>query len=166
MLKAVIDTNVIISAALAMKDEYWNEARFVFQVGLVAKRRFASVTSYPVVRELYDVLSRPQLGLSDEQALDTVSLFSAASTFVEIFNVPMGVRDPKDDKIVETAMNAGADCIVTRDSDLFAPRAVYSIGKVGLGIRSRPIRVVSLTAFVAEIDSGRGFSALVLAADG
>ena len=75
----------------------------------------------------------------------------------------MGGRDPKDYKVVETALNANADCIVTRDSDLFDPRASYGIGKVGLGIRNRPIRVVSLAAFVAEVSRGSEFSPLVIA---
>ncbi len=75
----------------------------------------------------------------------------------------MGVRDPKDDKIVETAMNANADCIVTRDQDLFDPRAWYSIAKVGPGIRDRPIRVVTLAAFVTELGRGPRFSPFVVA---
>jgi putative PIN family toxin of toxin-antitoxin system len=161
VLKAVIDTNVIISALLAINGEYWNLARFVFQTALLDEARFENITSVPIVRELGDVLSRPHFGLDTGQIVDTLALFSDASTFVDIFNVPMGVRDSKDDKIVETAMNANADCIVTRDSDLFDPRAWYGIAKVGPGIRSRPIRVVALAEFVAEIDGGPRFSAFI-----
>ncbi len=136
----------------------------MFQTALLENVRFESITSLPIVRELFDVLSRPRIGLAAEQIVETVTLFSSASTFVDVFGVPMGVRDPKDDKIVEAALNANADCIVTRDSDLFDPRAQYSIAKVGVGIRNRPIRVVGLSSFIAEIERGPSFSALVIGA--
>lgn len=161
MLKAVIDTNVIVSAVLAINGEYWNPARFIFQTALLDEARFESITSVPIARELGDVLSRPHFGFEPGQVVDTLALFSGASTFVDIFNVPMGVRDSKDDKVVETAMNANADCIVTRDRDLFDPRAWYGIAKVGIGIRDRAIRVVDLAKFVAEIDGGPRFSAFI-----
>jgi putative PIN family toxin of toxin-antitoxin system len=161
VLKVVIDTNVIVSAVLAIDGEYWNPARFVVQTALLDEARFESITSVPMVRELGDVLSRPRFGLDTGQIVDTLALFSGASTFVDIFNVPMGVRDSKDDKVVETAMNANADCIVTRDRDLFDPRAWYGIAKIGIGIRDRAIRVVDLANFVAELDGGPRFSAFI-----
>ena len=126
----------------------------MFETALLEEARFESITSVPIVRELGDVLSRPRFELTGGQIADTLALFASASTFVEIIGVPMGVRDPRDDKVLETALNADADCIVTGDRDLFDPRATYGISKVGLGIRSRPIRVVSLAAFVAEVNRG------------
>jgi putative PIN family toxin of toxin-antitoxin system len=40
-----------------------------------------------------------------------------SSTIVRIHDVPMGCRDPRDDKVIETALNANADVIVSRDHD-------------------------------------------------
>ena len=75
----------------------------------------------------------------------------------------MGCRDPRDDKVLETAMNANAEFVVARDRDLHDARARYSIEKVGPGIRSRPIRVVGVRAFVEALEAP-DFSALVCAA--
>ncbi|MEA2664076.1 MAG: uncharacterized protein QOI11_1020 [Candidatus Eremiobacteraeota bacterium] len=162
-MKAIVDSNVIVSAALAIYRGYQNSARFLFETALLEEARFESITSVPIVRELSDVLSRPRFELTNERITDTLALFTGASTFVEIIGVPMGVRDPRDDKVLETALNANDDCIVTGDSDLFDPRATYGISKVGVGIRSRPIRVIGLAAFVAEVNRGPEFSALVIA---
>ncbi len=161
MLKAVIDSNVFVSAVLAVAGDYWNDARALFQNALVEDRSFESVTSFPMMDELADVLSRPEIGVSPAQAIDTVDLVLRASTVVNIYGVPMGVRDSDDDKVVETAMNADADVIVTRDLDLHDPRASYSIAKTGIGIRSRPIRVIDVRAFLREIGYAGGFSLLM-----
>ena len=67
--------------------------------------------------------------------------------------------DRKDDKVIETALNANADVIVSGDRDLYEPRAVY-----GVGIRRRPIRVVGVRTFLAELRFGPWFSPLLLAA--
>lgn len=75
----------------------------------------------------------------------------------------MGCRDPRDDKVLETATNTNADFVVARDRDLHDARARYSIEKVGIGIRSRPIRVVGVRAFREALDAP-DFSALIAAA--
>ena len=75
----------------------------------------------------------------------------------------MGVRDWRDDKVVETAMNANVDAIVSQDLDLHDMRARYSIAKTGIGIRSRPIAVWNVGTFLAVLDGSPRFSPLVVA---
>jgi len=92
-----------------------------------------------------------------------VQMLCELSTVVPVYGVPMGCRDPKDDVVIETAMNANVDLIVSRDKDLHSAWARYAIGKTGIGIRDRPIRVVNVRSFLAELTDQRPFSPLVCA---
>jgi putative PIN family toxin of toxin-antitoxin system len=162
-MKAVLDTNVLVSAALTAQSERWGRARWLVEVALLAHRRFEHVTSEPMMHELRAVLLRP--GMLDERSADRfVESIAAASSFVRVHDVPMGCRDGDDDKVIETAMNADADMIVSDDADLHDPAAWRAIAKTGIGIRRRPIRVMTLDAFVAELSGiAPRFSPLVLA---
>jgi predicted nucleic acid-binding protein len=135
-MKAVIDTAVLVSAALAVAADTVAHSRLIAQRAFNGDS-FELVTSQPMLLELSDVLSRPRLGLS--------------------------ARDPGDDKVLETTLNSNADFLVARDRDLHDARARYSIEKVGIGIRSRPIRVVGVSAFLEALDAP-DFSALIAAA--
>jgi len=161
-MKAVVDTAVLVSAALAIAANNAAHSRLLTERGL-NEDSFELVTSEPMLRELSDVLSRSQFGLSTDQTIGFIERVAAAATFVAIRGLAMGCRDPRDDKVLETAMNANADFVVTRDRDLHDARARYSIEKVGIGIRSRPIRVVGVRAFLEALDAP-DFSALIAAA--
>jgi uncharacterized protein len=161
-MKAVIDTAVLVSAALAIVADSNTHSRLLVE-RMLDDDALEFVTSEPMLRELSDVLSRPQFGLSAEQIVAFVARVASAATFVAIRGLAMGCRDPRDDKVLETAMNANADFIVARDRDLYEPRARYSIEKVGPGIRIRPIRVVGVRTFLDAFD-GPAFSALAVAA--
>lgn len=162
-MKAVLDTNVLVSAALSLRDQRSGRAQWLVEIALIAQRRFEHVTSEALMHELRDVLTRPGM-LEEDIAVRFAAAVSAASTFVRVHNVPMGCRDPNDDKVIETAMNGDVDFVVSEDADVHAPRASYAIAKTGIGIRGRPIRVVSLHGFVAELTGVPRFSPLVVEA--
>jgi len=44
----------------------------------------------------------------------------SAAEFIPIVQVVRGCRDPKDNKILEVALNGRADVIITGDQDLLA----------------------------------------------
>ena len=163
MRSAVLDTNVYISAAIGMAVDRSSIAVRLIEDELFQRRNFESVTSIPILRELEDVLNRDRFSFSADFIVRFLGHVEMSSKIVPIHNVPMGCRDPRDDKIIETALNADADVIVSRDQDLSDPRAVYGIAKTGIGIRRRPIRVVGVSAFLAELRFGPRFSPLVLA---
>src|ERR1700736_6693436 len=159
-MKAVIDTAVLVSAALAIAAGNVPHSRLLVERGLSAD--FELVTSEPLLRELGDVLSRQRIAHEPDDTIAFAARISSAATFVAIRGLAMGCRDPRDDKVLETAMNANSDFVVTRDRDLYDARARYSIEKIGIGIRSRPIRVVGVSAFLNALD-GPDFSALIAA---
>jgi putative PIN family toxin of toxin-antitoxin system len=159
-VKAVLDTNVLFSAALAQRDERRGLARWVVDVALIAQRRFQHVTSDLLMNELQRVLSRP--GMLDSQgAADFVDNILDVSTLVRVRGIAMGVRDPNDDKVIETAMNGDVDFVVSEDADLHDLSARRAIAKVGIGIRARPIRVITLRELVAELEGTPRYSPLI-----
>ena len=163
-MNAVLDTAILISAALAIHRDTASLTRRLFERG-VRRDGFDVVTSEPMLRELTDVLSRPNFSLPVSFAIDFVERIASSAVIVPIQGLAMGCRDARDDKVLETALNANADFLIARDGDLHEPSARYALEKVGLGIRDRPIRVVSVRAFVDVLDGPR-FSPLVFAQAG
>lgn len=160
-MKVVIDTGVFVSAALSIAAANASSSRKLVEEAL-AGERYELVTSEMMLFELADVLSRPRIGLVAEFAAAFVERIVSVATIVAIRGLAMGCRDPRDDKVLETALNANVDFVVARDRDLHEPRSRYSIEKVGPGIRDRPIRVVSVHRFVEAL-RGPYFSAFVAA---
>jgi len=84
--------------------------------------RYRLFVSEPVVREIVEVLNRPELRrkFNSLAALDfrrVLELMGEAEV-VELSQTPAVSRDPKDDKFVATAVAAEADYLVTEDNDL------------------------------------------------
>jgi putative PIN family toxin of toxin-antitoxin system len=150
-LKVVLDTNALVSAALAIHHGRQSGSRSLFEDALIRRGAFESFISVFLIYELADVLGRPVFGLSDDLVLGFVELYTRASTLVDVRNLSMGCRDQRDDKLLEVAVNANVDFIVCRDRDLHAARAQFGIAKTGLGIRERPIRVLMVEDFLAEL---------------
>ena len=156
-MKAVLDTNILVAAALGRSRDRWARARWLVDVGLVGQRRFEHVTSSPIIEELRSVLLRP--GMVEQRFADALrETLLLHSTVVRIHGVPMGCRDPGDDKIVETALAGGAGVIVSDDRDLLDFDMSHVLDSLG---RTARIAVVSLDDFVAQLHEGPRFSPLV-----
>jgi putative PIN family toxin of toxin-antitoxin system len=111
-MRVVVDTNVIVSAAL--KESSWpgGVIRWVDNFGGLLKSKYTE-------REIFEVLQRPRI------ARNIVPMFSARLRQIFDDAVPVTIsehiaacRDPKDDKFLELAVNGRADVIVSGDSDL------------------------------------------------
>jgi putative PIN family toxin of toxin-antitoxin system len=162
-MRVVLDTNVLVRAAIAWSEERPSRNRWLVEVALIAQRRYENVTSDPLMYELRSALQRiPRVDPAFvEEFLDALS---SVSTFVTIYHVPMGVRDPRDDKVVETAMNANVDAIVSEDDDLHDVNARRAIAKTGIGIRERPIDVWKAQNLLEALSDRPRFSPLVVPA--
>jgi hypothetical protein len=112
-LRAVFDTNVIVSAALLAG----SVPRRAFDKAFDAGRILISV---PVLLELAEVLARPKLNkyLLEEERMRFLISFLKAAEMVEVTERVAACRDAKDDKFLELAVSARADCIVSGDADL------------------------------------------------
>jgi putative PIN family toxin of toxin-antitoxin system len=84
--------------------------------------RYSLVFSQPLVIELLDVLRRPEVhrkfrtvaGLDLRRVLQIIG----EAAWVDVTDVPLVSRDPKDDKFLATAKAAGAAYLVSEDQDL------------------------------------------------
>ena len=113
-MRVVVDTNVLISAALK---ENSLPALAVYLV----ERRGLLLKSAATEQELLQVMARPRLApLIAPRFREWISSLLAAAELVPINERVTACRDPKDDKFLELAVNGQADMIVSGDSDLLA----------------------------------------------
>ncbi len=112
-MRAVLDTNVLVSAALF-------RASVPARALLTVYRSGAFLTSRGTVAELHQVLRRPRFDrLADiEQRMEFVAEVVLLSEDVEIAERVVACRDPDDDKFFEVAVNGHATHLVTGDQDL------------------------------------------------
>lgn len=114
MIRAVIDTNLLVSYALTKGPTlsrlviHWEKGAFVY------------LTSSPIIKELKEVLKRPYL--REKMAANPQLLIDIAEADTEQVTgklVLEGVcRDPKDDIFIACAVEGEADYIVTGNKDL------------------------------------------------
>jgi uncharacterized protein len=112
--KVVLDTNVLLSAVLF-------GGRPGELVESVRSGRVRGVTSLYILREFQEVLKRPRFGIVPELAEELAVEIAGVMEVVAVESaVNRWVSDPKDDPVVETALQAGATVIVTGDRRLLA----------------------------------------------
>ena len=116
-IKAVIDTNVLVSGLLSKQ----GPPRRVLDAWL--ESHYTLVTSLYLVDELIHVLSYPRIAdrfrLAEQEITDILAaLLSQAEVTPGQLHLPGVTRDPKDDAVVACAVEGEADYIVSGDQDL------------------------------------------------
>jgi uncharacterized protein len=112
-LKLVVDTNVLISAALSNQGAPAQLMRQVLGQHLL-------VFSQPTFDELQTRLYRPKFDryITLEQRQRLLHDFNACAHWVDLAAHPVYCRDPDDDKFIATALQAEAQWLVSGDRDL------------------------------------------------
>jgi putative PIN family toxin of toxin-antitoxin system len=140
-LRTVVDTNLFVSAALFKRGNPY-ALRRAWHDGL-----FELLLSDAHHAELIDVFGRPRLIQRYRVAPDDLAEFFAdlaEATLVEpASTIPVTVRDPKDVKILATALGGEADYLVTGDADLLEHRGDPRLGS---------LRIVTVTEFLAVLE--------------
>ena len=145
MIRAVVDTNVWVSALLNPTGE---PARLLeaFTRGV-----FIAVLPELVLREIRDVLGRDRIRRRfalDPSEIDAfVALVAERAEIVVVSGEAMGCRDRKDDAVLEAAVVGTADFLVTRDDDI--KRDETLLGQMS----ARGVTVVSVAAFLRLFDA-------------
>lgn len=114
-LRAVIDTNVLVSALLLSREKW------AWLIHAWKSNRIIPIISRPTPLEILRVLSYPkfQLEPTEKEALVADFLPFAETLKDPASKVPLTpCRDPEDDKYIILAVAAGADYLVTGDKDL------------------------------------------------
>jgi hypothetical protein len=116
MLRAVVDTNVWVSALLNPKGHP------ALILDAFRRGRFVSILSQPIVDEMIGVLSRPRLvnkyQLEAREVAGYVALVIERSEMVTPSGAIHLCRDLRDNAVLETAMVGRASCLVSRDDDI------------------------------------------------
>lgn len=133
-MRIVCDTNVIVSGIL-----FGGHARQILH--LASRGRVTNCISDDILHEAEDVLLRPKFKLSPQQVIAIIALFR--DTFELVYpaqKLKVVQSDPDDDRILEAAVEAQADIIVSGDNHLRS-----------LGLW-RGIRILSPAEFVKDIE--------------
>ena len=135
--RVVIDTNVLISAALLPHGIPRGAVDTVRRTG------GSLVFSDQTLAELRTRLERAKFDRYVTRADRAVFLaqVQAVSVWVSITGAKLGCRNPDDDKVLETALMSVADCIVTGDRDLLAMSPF------------RAIPILEPSAFLSRLDA-------------
>jgi putative PIN family toxin of toxin-antitoxin system len=134
VIRAVLDTNVVISALLFSGPP--SQLVSAWQSG-----RFCPVVSAPILDEYLRVLAYPKFkltnteirGLLEEELIPFIETAQSGST-----DIP-GIRDPDDAKFIGCAMAAEVRWLVSGDDDLLSLRHVESVD------------ILSVTSFLQQL---------------
>jgi uncharacterized protein len=136
VLRAVVDTNVLVSALLFPTSNPGQVLAAAFEC------RFELIASERLLDEFEGVLRRPKIavrvtGVSIEEFLEAVE--GAAAIEDDPTDVRVHTRDPDDDYLISLADAHHADALVTGDFDLLEAIAL-------------PVSVVSPVDFLTLLD--------------
>lgn len=113
-MRVVLDTNVLVSAALKLSSTPAAAVRAIAQRGMLLK-------SAATERQLFEVIARPYfVPLIDRETRAWLRQLMAAAELVTISERIAACRDPTDDKFLELAVSGHANLIVSGDADLLA----------------------------------------------
>ena len=111
--RVVLDTNVLISAALLAFGKPFAVFQHVLDTGVL-------IFSNETFEEIATRLMRPKFDRYVSSVMRERFLvdLAAVAEWTAITGALHFCRDPNDDKILETALAGRADCLVTGDADL------------------------------------------------
>ena len=136
-VQVVLDTNVLVTG---LRSRGGASFRLLSLVG--ADRRFEINLSVPVVLEYESTLKRPGKtpGLTEEDVDSVLDYLCSVGHYREIYFLWRPVlRDPKDDMVLEVAVEASCEFVVTHNLRDFR------------GIERYGVRPVSPSEFLREI---------------
>lgn len=126
MLRIVLDTNVLVSAAV-----FSGKPREL--VTLAAKRKFVLVASEEIIDEFTEVLSRPRFKKTRSEVRTARNALVKTAKIYKVKSERKIVKeDPDDDIIINTALDASADYIVSGDPHLLRLSVYKGIKIVGV----------------------------------
>lgn len=135
MIRAVLDTNTIVSGV-----GWGGPPGAVLDAALAG--RFEIVTNSNLLDEPRRVLNLPKLQEVVGDADELVKFLALAAVLVTPTETVTISRDPDDDRLIEAALAANADVIVTSDQDLL------TLGSIG------QIQVLTPRVFVESLHPG------------
>jgi uncharacterized protein len=112
-VRYVFDTNVIVSALLFENSKPAQALRYALLNGEL-------LLSLDLLEELNEVLGRERFNryVVSEKREEFLEALIERAVLIDITESVQACRDPKDDKVLELALNGKAQYIITGDKDL------------------------------------------------
>lgn len=112
-MRYVFDTNVVVSALLFENGKPAQALRYALANGEV-------LLSLDLLEELNEVLGRERFNryVTSEEREEFLEALVERAVLVEIIENVQECRDPKDDRVLELALNGEAQYIISGDRDL------------------------------------------------
>lgn len=123
MIRAVIDTNVLVSAMISSAG---NEALLVLAInqGLITP-----CLSTEILEEYAEVLLRPKFGFEAVEVDALIDMLRGRGSLLDPFPMAPSSPDPGDDKFIACALSSQADFLVTGNKRHF-PQNQYANARV------------------------------------
>jgi uncharacterized protein len=109
MIRAVLDTNVVVSALLSP------EGPAALVLSLAISKKFRCYVSERLFAEYNEVLARPEFGLNQRRVVRLVRSLCKAAVLVAPTKMLQTASDPDDNKFLECALKGRADYVITRN---------------------------------------------------
>lgn len=106
-VRAVLDTNVIVSALLKP------EGRQALLLDLALSGSFALLVSPALLEEYEEVLRRPRFRLDQRRVTQALREIRSAARLVQPRRQLLATRDPDDNMVLECGVEGGANYVVT-----------------------------------------------------
>jgi uncharacterized protein len=116
MIRAVLDTNVVVSGLLTPTGP------LASILDLAALRRFRCYLSEEILNEYEEVLARAHLQLDQQLVRRAIDRLKRSAVHVEARKRLHACSDPADNIFLECALEAGADYVVTGNIRHFPSR--------------------------------------------
>jgi putative PIN family toxin of toxin-antitoxin system len=115
MLRVVLDTNVLVSGLIML-----GKPRELLSI--IARREATLLLSKEILNEFTKVMRRNKLTeyVTEEQVEGFIENIERIAEFVELESHLEVVNDPKDDIVINTAIDGRADLIVSGDHHLLS----------------------------------------------
>lgn len=112
-LRVVCDTNVLVSAIMFLRSTPSRAFTHAHHAGKL-------LTTPELASELQDVLSRPKIAryITDDLRDEFLAAYLTMAEFVVTAEQITVCRDPKDNHVLEAAIDGRATCILSGDNDL------------------------------------------------
>ena len=130
-MKVIIDTNVVVSAALRDRDP---ETVILFVAG---QPDFQWVVSNPILEEYKEVLAREKFALPSDLLHSWLKMFEALTTTIEVDVEVDFSRDRQDAKFLECALASEAEYLVTGDKDFSEAQKMLSTTIISVALFKR-----------------------------
>jgi len=104
-LRVVLDTNVLVSAIISD-----GKSRKLLKKGIT--NQYSVLISDLILKELIIVFRRPKFKISEDEVQRTILAIIRTADIVNVKTKIKAVKeDPKDDMIIETAIDGNADLL-------------------------------------------------------